>query len=61
MASGMPNLEQIRTFVAIVDTGGFQSAGDRPAAIHPGLLEMRDRTVFTPHLGSAVDRARLIA
>lgn len=30
---------------------------DRPAAIHPGLLAS-DRTVLTPHLGSAVDDVR---
>lgn len=30
----------------------------RPAGIHPGLLAQPDRTLFTPHLGSAVDRAR---
>jgi phosphonate dehydrogenase len=32
---------------------------DHPAAIHPGLLAHRDRTLFTPHLGSAVAQARL--
>jgi phosphonate dehydrogenase len=30
---------------------------DRPATVHPALLES-DRTVFTPHLGSAVDAVR---
>ena len=32
---------------------------DRPAAIPPRLLRMRDRTLFTPHLGSATRAARL--
>lgn len=31
---------------------------DRPASIARGLLEDADRTVFTPHLGSAVDKVR---
>jgi len=30
----------------------------RPRAIHPALLADRERTFFTPHLGSAVDAAR---
>jgi phosphonate dehydrogenase len=30
----------------------------RPRAIHPALLADRERTIFTPHLGSAVDDAR---
>lgn len=30
-----------------------------PAAIHPGLLAHPERTLFTPHLGSAVAQARL--
>jgi phosphonate dehydrogenase len=30
----------------------------RPAAIHPALLAQRERTLFTPHLGSAVDGVR---
>jgi phosphonate dehydrogenase len=30
----------------------------RPRAIHPDLLADKDRTFFTPHLGSAVDEAR---
>jgi phosphonate dehydrogenase len=33
--------------------------GDRPADIPAGLLEERDKTFFTPHLGSAVDRIRV--
>lgn len=31
---------------------------DRPAGIHPGLLAQTDRTLLTPHLGSATDEAR---
>jgi phosphonate dehydrogenase len=34
------------------------SRADRPGAIAPGLLAERERTVLTPHLGSAVDEAR---
>jgi phosphonate dehydrogenase len=34
------------------------SRPDRPPSVPPALLRMRDRTVFTPHLGSAVDGAR---
>ena len=32
---------------------------DRPRAISPRLLRLTDRTLFTPHLGSAVDLVRL--
>ena len=32
---------------------------DRPRAINSRLLKHADRTLFTPHLGSAVDRVRL--
>ena len=32
---------------------------DRPEAIHPILLALPERTVFTPHLGSAVKTNRL--
>ena len=32
---------------------------NRPAGIHPGLLAQAERTLFTPHLGSAVAQARL--
>lgn len=32
---------------------------DRPPSIAPQLLEMKDQTLFTPHLGSAVARVRL--
>jgi phosphonate dehydrogenase len=35
-----------------------QHRKDAPGKIHPGLLAMRDKTVLTPHLGSAVSRAR---
>lgn len=31
----------------------------RPRAIHPALLADRGRTLFTPHIGSAVDEVRL--
>ena len=33
--------------------------GDRPRAIEPRLLQHKDRTLFTPHLGSAVEDVRL--
>lgn len=36
-----------------------RSRADAPAAIHPSLLSRADRTMLTPHLGSAVDRVRL--
>ena len=32
---------------------------DRPHSIAPRLLGMKDKTLFTPHLGSAVNRVRL--
>jgi phosphonate dehydrogenase len=32
---------------------------DRPPKVSPRLLALRDRTLFTPHLGSAVTAARL--
>jgi phosphonate dehydrogenase len=32
---------------------------DRPQTVNPRLLLHADRTLFTPHLGSAVDRVRL--
>jgi phosphonate dehydrogenase len=32
---------------------------DHPAGVHPGLLAQADRTLFTPHLGTAVEKARL--
>jgi phosphonate dehydrogenase len=32
---------------------------NHPASIHPGLVANTDQTLFTPHLGTAVDRARL--
>lgn len=32
---------------------------DRPGAVEPRLLAMPDRTLFTPHLGSAVTSVRL--
>lgn len=31
---------------------------DRPRSVNPRLLALPDRTFFTPHLGSAVDRIR---
>lgn len=31
---------------------------DRPERVHPGLLEAPDKTLFTPHLGSAVSTCR---
>jgi phosphonate dehydrogenase len=34
------------------------SRADRPRAVAPALLEFPDRTVFTPHLGSAVADVR---
>jgi phosphonate dehydrogenase len=33
--------------------------GDRPTGIHPSLLAQADKTLFTPHLGSAVAETRL--
>jgi phosphonate dehydrogenase len=35
------------------------SRQDRPARIFPGLLDEKDKTVFTAHLGSAVDDKRV--
>ena len=35
------------------------SRRDRPRVISPRLLALRDRTLFTPHLGSAVSSVRL--
>jgi phosphonate dehydrogenase len=32
---------------------------ERPRAVSPRLLALRERTLFTPHLGSAVCSARL--
>lgn len=32
---------------------------DRPASVHPALLAQTGKTLFTPHLGSAVAEARL--
>lgn len=32
---------------------------DHPPAVNPGLLANAEHTLFTPHLGSAVDRVRL--
>src|SRR5215472_10377219 len=32
---------------------------DRPSGIHPSLLAQADKTLFTPHLGSAVEETRL--
>ncbi len=32
---------------------------DRPREISPRLLKRADKTLFTPHLGSAVDRVRV--
>jgi phosphonate dehydrogenase len=36
-----------------------RSLPDRPRTVAPRLLAMRDRTLFTPHLGSAVASVRL--
>lgn len=33
--------------------------GDRPITVAPELLAQRDRTVFTPHIGSAVKSVRM--
>lgn len=35
------------------------SRADRPRSIARGLIELSDRTLLTPHLGSAVDAVRL--
>jgi len=42
------------------DVFAFEDWSDpeRPDSIHPGLLAMRESTVLTPHLGSAVVEAR---
>jgi phosphonate dehydrogenase len=32
---------------------------NHPASLHPGLLANTDQTLLTPHLGTAVERARL--
>lgn len=32
---------------------------DRPQVVHPGLVANAERTLLTPHLGTAIDRARL--
>jgi phosphonate dehydrogenase len=32
---------------------------DHPKTVHPGLLAQAERTLFTPHLGTAVAKARL--
>jgi phosphonate dehydrogenase len=32
---------------------------DHPGAVHPGLLANAERTLFTPHLGTAVSKNRL--
>ena len=32
---------------------------DHPLTVHPGLLADADRTLLTPHLGSAVEKTRL--
>jgi phosphonate dehydrogenase len=36
-----------------------QARPDRPEAVHPGLVANADRTLLTPHLGTAVDKTRL--
>lgn len=35
------------------------SRPDHPASVHPKLLALADRTLFTPHLGTATHKARL--
>jgi phosphonate dehydrogenase len=35
------------------------SRSDRPRAVHPDLISQAERTLFTPHLGSAVAQVRL--
>lgn len=49
---------QLAGFAADVFAFEDQSFADRPAGIHPDLLAQEDRTIFTPHLGSAVDSVR---
>lgn len=43
------------------DVFEFEDASrpNRPSFVHPGLVSCRDRTLFTPHLGSAVSEVRL--
>lgn len=51
--------EQLAGYAADVFEMEDWSLPDRPREICPALLEMRDRTLFTPHLGSAVKSVRL--
>ena len=50
---------QLGGFAADVFEFEDLSRPDRPAAISAELLAMQDRTLFTPHLGSAVAATRL--
>lgn len=50
---------QLSGYAADVFEMEDQSRSDRLPAIHPALLANLERTVFTPHLGSAVDQVRL--
>ena len=49
---------QLAGFAADVFEFEDRSRPDRPLTIHPGLLARNDKTLFTPHLGSAVDDIR---
>jgi phosphonate dehydrogenase len=51
--------DQLRGYAADVFAFEDWLQIDRPSSIPRGLLEARDKTVFTPHLGSAVDEIRL--
>lgn len=51
--------EQLAGYAADVFEMEDWARCDRPNAINPRLLEMRDKTFFTPHLGSAVETVRL--
>jgi len=49
---------QLAGFAADVFAFEDWALPDRPAAIHPELLAFPEQTLFTPHLGSAVDAVR---
>ena len=49
----------LRGYAADVYEMEDQARSDRPSSIHPELMANLDRTLFTPHLGSAVAQVRL--
>lgn len=52
-------MERLSGYAADVFEFEDLSLADRPRTIPASLLALSDRTVFTPHLGSAVDDVRL--